>query len=127
MLSYQLMAHRSMCRGLVAGALACFLTLGGASEIDVHAAGHVENIAKRGVSVVGSRVFIDGIEVDSGVERYTSPASGDVYRIQRKGEAVAVVLERSGNRRGDTTRIESHASGRGATVNAGQVVITTGQ
>lgn len=124
---YESRGRRRTYRGLVAAFLACLLTLGGAAGMAVHAAGHVENIAKQGVSVVGSRVFIDGVEIDPGVERYTSPASGDVYRIQHKGGAVAVVLERSGNKRGGVTRIESHASGRGATVNAGQVVITTGQ
>lgn len=116
--------HGSAYRELLMGVLASMLTLGGAT---VYAAGNIANVAKQGVSVVGSQVFIDGVEVEPGVERYTSPTTGDVYRIQRRGESVAVVLERSGGKQGGTTRIESHASGRGATVNAGQVVITTGQ
>ena len=119
-------------RRSLSGFLACLLMLGGGLDVTVytagvaHAAGRADSVVKQGASVVGSRVFIDGVEVDPSVERYTSPTSGDVYRIQRNGDAVAVVLERSGQRNG-VMRIESHASGRGATANAGKAVITTGQ
>lgn len=120
-------------RRSLSGFLACLLMLGGGLDVTAyaagaaHVAGRADSVVKQGASVVvGSRVFIDGVEVDPSVERYTSPTSGDVYRIQRNGDAVAVVLERSGQKNG-VTRIESHASGRGATANAGKVVITTGQ
>lgn len=118
------MCHSGIYRRLLMGVLAPMLTLGG---VAVYAAGNVANVAKQGVSVVGNQVFIDGVEVEPGVERYTSPTTGDVYRIQRREGSVAVVLEQSGGKQGGTTRIESYASGRSATVNAGQVVITTGQ
>lgn len=124
MFSKSAVRHGGTYRRLLMGVLALMLTLGGAA---VYAAGNVANVAKQGVSVVGSQVFIDGVEVEPSVERYTSPTTGDVYHIQRRGESVAVVLERSGGKQGGATRIESRASGRGATVNAGQVVITTGQ
>ena len=119
-------------RRSLSGFLACLLMLGGGLDVTAypagaaHAAGRADSVVKQGASVVGSRVFIGGVEVDPSVERYTSPTSGDVYRIQRNGDAVAVVLERSGQKNG-VTRIESHASGRGATANAGKAVITTGQ
>ena len=119
-------------RRSLSGFLTCLLMLGGGLEVAAyaagaaHVAGRADSVVKQGASVVGSRVFIDGVEVDPSVERYTSPTSGDVYRIQRNGDAVAVVLERSGQKNG-VTRIESHASGRGATANAGKAVITTGQ
>ena len=103
------------------------LVVPGISSESVHASGSVARTGQ-GVSIVDNRVFIDGVEVDPSTERYTSPTSGDTYRIRRNGDAVSVVLEKSGNRAGSgTTRIESHASGRGASVNAGQVVITTGK
>lgn len=48
---------------------------------------------QQGVSVVNSRVYIDGKEIPPKVTRYKSPRTGEVYIIRRDGGSVEVTTE----------------------------------
>lgn len=43
-----------------------------------------------GVTIINGKLWIDGDEVPSGVKEYTSPKTGKRYKIDRKGQNIAV-------------------------------------